>query len=332
MLDAPVQYNGVDLNTVTDLGNGIRSGCLIEEFDFGQSQGVGYTEKRSQDDGMDVSDVYMGPRTIRLTGTVYGGTIAELFDKLQDIRTVLTPTVALAFDLPDHGFIPLTFSLPTMDSQFESAAGDGTAPYVKELEFRCRPVGQPQFTVRRDTGAFNGEGSGRGGAVTWRATLLCADPRMYVRPDIWVPFTGPQTGLPLVNRGDYPAPVDILLGITSAAANARVEIDIGGSNLSILFATAISAPATVRYSGTLKVLTLQPSGASTDTLRMDMLAFRNNTTHPKVPPGTSLWNARMYGRATDDPGLAALLGVVRLDGDQEPQPDGGLQHAEPAVE
>ena len=295
MLDAPVQYNGVDLNTVTDLGNGIRSGCLIEEFDFGQSQGVGYTEKRSQDDGMDVSDVYMGPRTIRLTGTVYGGTIAELFDKLQDIRTVLTPTVALAFDLPDHGFIPLTFSLPTMDSQFESAAGDGTAPYVKELEFRCRPVGQPQFTVRRDTGAFNGEGSGRGGAVTWRATLLCADPRMYVRPDIWAPFTGPQTGLPLVNRGDYPAPVDILLGITSAAANARVEIDIGGSNLSILFATAISAPGTVRYSGTLKVLTLQPSGASTDTLRMDMLAFRNNTTHPKVPPGTSLWNARMYG-------------------------------------
>lgn len=294
MLDAPIQYNGVDLNTVIDLGNGLRKGCLIEEFDYGQSQGMGYTEKRSQDDGLDVSDVYMGARTIRLTGTAYGGTIAELFDLLQNIRTIFTPTVSFATDQPDHGFIPLTFSIPTMDAQFPSAAGDGTAPYVRSLEFRARPVGQPQFAIRRDTGSFNGEGSGRGGAVTWHATLLCADPRMYVRPDIWVPFTGPITGQPITNRGDYPAPVDILLGITSSAAGSSIQIDIGGSNLTITLGALTNA--VVRYSGTLKILTLQLSGATTDTLRMDMLAFRNNTTHPKVLalPG-QVWNARLYG-------------------------------------
>jgi hypothetical protein len=292
MLDAPVQYGGVDFNTVVDVGNGMRSGCLLEQFDYGASQGVGYTQKRSQDDGMDASDVYMGQRRIDLIGTVYGQTIAELFDKLQDIRTVLTPTVAYALDAPDHGFIPLTFSLPTMDSNFPSAAGDGTAPYVRDLEFRARPLGQPQFSIRRDTGAFNGEGSGRGGAITWRASLMCADPRMYVRPDIWVPFTGPVTGAPIVNRGDYPAPLDILLGIASSPAGGYLQIDVGGSNMNIGLNALTNA--VVRYSGTLKVLTLQLSGANTDTLRMDMLSFLNNTTHPKVQAQPSMvYNVRL---------------------------------------
>jgi hypothetical protein len=255
---------------------------------------VGYVQKRSQDDGMDVSDVYMGQRRIDLVGTVYGGTIAELFDNLQNVRTVMTPTIAYAVDQPDHGYIPLAFSLPTMDDQFDSAAGDGTAPYVKELEFRCRPLGQPQFSIRRDTGAFNGEGSGRGGAITWRASLQCADPRMYVRPDVWVPFTNPVTGAPIINRGDYPAPLDVLLGVTSAAAGSHIEIDVGGSTMSITFATAL-ANAVVRYSGTLKVLTLQTSGSTIDVLRMDMLSFLNNTTHPKVQAQDGMvWNMREY--------------------------------------
>lgn len=294
MLDAPVQYNGVDLNTIIDIGEGRRSGCLIEEFDYGQSQGVGYTEKRSQDDGLDVSDVYMGPRVIRLTGTIYGETIADLFDRLQDLRLAFTPTVAYSMDMPDHGFIPLTFSLPTMNDAFDSAAGDGTAPYVRELEFRCRPIGQPQFTVRRDTGSFNGEGSGRGGAIMWRANLQCADPRMYVRPDIWVPFTSAKTGQPIINRGDYPAPLDVLLGVTSSAAGSSIQIDVGGSNMTITLGALTNA--VVRYSGSLKVLTLQLSGATTDSLRMDMLSFRNNTTHPKVLPlDGQVYNIRLYG-------------------------------------
>jgi hypothetical protein len=297
MLDAPIQYNGVDLNTVIDLGNGLRSGCLIESFDYGASQGVGYVQKRSQDDGMDTSDVYMGQRRIDLAGTVYGGTIAELFDNLQNIRTIFTPTISLATDQPDHGFIPLTFSLPTMDDQFDSAAGDGTAPYVKELEFRARPLGQPQFSIRRDQGAFNGEGSGRGGGIVWRASLMCADPRMYVRPDVWVPFLGPQTAHPIVNRGDYPAPLDILIGVTASSAGSWFEIDVGGSTMHIALGALTNA--VVRYSGTLKVLTLQLSGASTDTLRMDMLSFLNNTTHPKVQAQDGMvYNIRMSGVTT----------------------------------
>jgi len=293
MLDAPIEYNGVSLNTVTDVGNGIRKGCLLEEFDYGRSQGMGYTEKRSRDDGLDASDVFMGARYIALTGTVFGDSPSDLFDRLQSIRAALTPTIAYDVAQSDYGYIPLTFSLPTNDPAF---AG------VKELEFRARPVGQPQFSIRRDMGAFAGGGmqggsnaGEKGGAVQWRGTLECKDPRMYVRPEVWLPFTTAQTGVPIINRGDYPAPLDVLLGVTSSAAGSKVEIDVGGSNMVIALGALTNA--VVRYSGTLKVLTLQTTGI--DTLRMDMLSFNNNTTHPKVQPRDGeVYNIRLIGAIT----------------------------------
>lgn len=299
MLDAPIEYNGIELNTIEEMGNGVRRGCLIEEFDYGRSQGMGYTEKRSQDDGLDASDVYMGARYISLTGTVFGNTIGDLFDRLQSIRTALTPTIAYDVDQPDYGYIPLTFSLPTNDTAFPTGTPD---VFVKPLEFRCRPVGQPQFSIRRDMGAFAGGGmqpgsnaGEKGGAVNWRATLECKDPRMYVRPDVWLPFTGNVTGAPIINRGDYPAPLDVLLGVTSSAAGSKVEIDVGGSNMVIALGALTNA--VVRYSGELKVLTVQTTGI--DTLRMDMLSFNNDTTHPKVSPRDGeIYNIRLVGAVT----------------------------------
>jgi hypothetical protein len=290
MLDAPITYNGVELNTIIEVGNGVRKGCLIEEFDYGRSQGMGYTEKRSQDDGLDASDVFMGARYISLTGTVFGETPGDLFDRLQTVRTALTPTIAYDVGQPDYGYIPLQFSLPTEDAAFGLA---------KELEFRARPVGQPQFSIRRDMGAFAGGGMNgpsnageKGGAINWRATLECKDPRMYVRPDIWVPFTGAVTGQPIVNRGDYPAPLDVLLGVTSSTAGGKVEIDVGGSTLIIALPSLTNA--VVRYSGQLKVLTVQTTGI--DTLRMDLLTLGTSQTHPKVQPKDGeVYNVRVTG-------------------------------------
>jgi hypothetical protein len=299
MLDAPIRYNGAELNTVTDLGEGKRRGCIIEEFDYGRAAGVGYTEKRAQDDGLDASDVFMGPRYIALTGVVYGADMADVFDQMQTIRAAFTPTIAYMNDVADYGYIPLEFSLPTHDTAF---AATGMA---KLLEFRARPVGQPQFSVRRDTGAFsNGSLDENGGAMMWRVTLECKDPRMYVRPDKWYPFTGPVTGAAINNRGDYPTPVDILLAIGAVTAtNSKLEIDVGGSNMTILL-PSIPSGSVVRYSSELKVLTLQTPSDVTDVLRRDMLVFRNNTTHPLVPPRDGeVYNVRRYG--TILPTLAA---------------------------
>lgn len=284
MLDAPVEYNGFQLNTIEELGNGVRRGCMLEEFDYGRSQGMGYTEKRSQDDGLDASDVFMGARYISLTGTVYGRTPGDTFDLLQQVRSALTPTIAYDVGQADYGYIPLTFSLPTEDTAFPTGTPD---VYVKELEFRARPVGQPQFSIRRDTGSLAGGSmetpsnlGEKGSAVQWHATLECKDPRMYVRPDIWIPFTGNITGQAITNRGDYPAPLDVLLGVTSSTATGKVQIDVGGSSL--IIALGVMTNAVVRYSGQLKVLTVQTTGI--DTLRMDLLTLGTSQQHPKVQP------------------------------------------------
>jgi hypothetical protein len=53
------------------------------------------------------------------------------------------------------------------------------------------------------------------------------------------------------------------------------------------------ANAVVRYSGQLKVLTVQTTGI--DTLRMDLLTLGTSQTHPKVPPGSSTYNVIVTG-------------------------------------
>jgi hypothetical protein len=294
MFDQPVRYGGVEFNSVEQLGEGKRRGTILEEFDFGRSQGVGYTEKRAQDDGLDASDVYMGSRVVNIVGVTYGSTPGDLHDQLQRVRSVLTPTIAYGFSKPDYGYIPLEFSLPTEnDTDFPGG--------WRRLEFRARPVGQPQFSLRRDAGSENGvpNNGSFGAGILWRATLECKDPRMYLRPDIWVPADPDTTTLPdsgtLKNRGDYPAPLDILLVMPAATtATSKVVIQAGDANMTILLGKAgppvesFPAGTVVRYSGELKVLTVQTPGApGTDVLRMDLLSFQNDTTHPKVPPGSS---------------------------------------------
>jgi hypothetical protein len=289
MLDYPVTYYGIELNTVVPYGGeGKRRGCLLEEFDYGNSRGVGYSEKRAQDDGLDASDVYMGARYINLTGIVYGSDPGDLHDRLQDIRTALTPTVAYAFDPYDFGYIPLEFTLPTNQL-------DDFPTGFRDVEFRARPVGQPSFSIRRDMGAMPGAlGGAGGGAIQWRASLECKDPRMYVRPDKLIYWHTNQTGVVLRNRGDYPAPVDVLLILGAASSGtSKVDIDIGNANLTIALgslgppASGFPSGTIIRYSSELKVLTVQIPGDETDTLRMDLLSFRNNTTHPLLPPGNS---------------------------------------------
>ena len=53
---------------------------------------------RSQADGLDASDVYLAGRRLAIHGTVYGTTRANLFDRLQQLRAVMSPTGAFTQD------------------------------------------------------------------------------------------------------------------------------------------------------------------------------------------------------------------------------------------
>jgi hypothetical protein len=299
VLDFPVRYNGVDLNTTVPAGEGKRYGNQLEAVDFGRSQARAYTAPRAQDDGLDASDVFMGPRYINLTGATYGSSPGDLHDRLQGVRTALTPTVAYNTDEPDYGYIPLEFVLPT---EHRDDFPDGT----RLLQFFARPTGQPQFVLQRDGGgAIGAAGPEKGGGIMWRSTLECKDPRMYVRPQTLVPWTAatPAGGSPLVNRGDYPAPLDILivLGAATTLATAAVQIDVGLSNMTILMWTvgppAVGFPVGTifRYSSAINVLTVQTPTDLTDVTRMDLLQWRNNTSKPFVQPGDSTFAVRPTG-------------------------------------
>jgi hypothetical protein len=292
MFDRPVVYNGFQLNTVTQVSNGVRRGCMLEVFDYSRLQGVGDTEKRSQDDGPDASDVFMAPRYINLAGVIYGQSSNDLNDLVQQMRRALTPTAAYAFDPWDYGYIPLEFELPTNMTAFTDIE-DGIR--VRKVEYRARPTGQPSFTLRRDGGSEPGAGNGFGMAVSWQASLECKDPRMYVRPDRQLAWVAENSGMVMPNRGDYPAPLDILLVVNTAPAGSWIEVDVGGSQIAI-FVGGLAANTIVRYSGELKVLTIDSeSGGEADILRMDLFTLRNDTTHPKVLPGNQLASIRFFG-------------------------------------
>jgi hypothetical protein len=226
-LDQPITYRGFDLNTVEiALGDGKRRGCLVEEADFGDVTAVGYTEKRAQGDGNDASDVYLSSRQIRLRGYVYGETRADMFDRLQDLRSAMTPTAAYADDPANRGYLPLTFDAPTMNLvDFGEGKGNGW----RQLQVFARPRAQPSFRIRRDTGS--GGQHLKGGSVEWMAALECKDPRIYLREPVWKYFTVTESGT-LDNRGDYPAPIDVLLEVTGTGAGS-VRFQIGTADLTI---------------------------------------------------------------------------------------------------
>jgi hypothetical protein len=294
-LERPVRYryptHAFDLNTVEILGgDGKRRGVILEEADFGQVQGVGYVEKRAQGDGNDASDVWLSARQIRLRGFVYGETRADAFDRLQDLRSALTPTAAYAASPSQKGYLPLEFDVPTQDFvNFGEGQGDGW----RLMQMYARPKGQPAFSVRRDAGS--GGNHYKGGAIQWSCDLECKDPRIYLRQQQWVYFNGSKSGV-LTNRGDYPAPLDILLIVASCTVAGTLRVQLGPADLTIT--VPVSAVQQIfRYSATLGgILTVEAN--TIEALRMDLLSATSNANRLLVGSPSSSYTLTKTGTYT----------------------------------
>jgi hypothetical protein len=282
-LTRSVTYRGLNLNSyVTKAGDGKRWGILLEDARFGSAPGVGYREKRAQDDGYDASDVTLGMRSISLHGYIYGYDRGDLFDRLQDLRSALTPSSSYHESPGLQGYLPLQFYMPT------NHVTDFPAGY-KQLMMLARPVNQPEHVVKRDAGAFGIDTEGA--AIEWNAPLEAKDPRFYVWPQSEVLFSATKTGN-LVNRGDYPAPLKFIFTVPGSAPGGSVLVEVGGSRMRITVPNS-TVNQTFRYDGTLKVLTVEENDV--ETLRMDLLSFLNNSTYPTVPSGKSEYRVTLTG-------------------------------------
>ena len=231
-LSRPVYYRGLNLNDATAAAGRMPiSGRQLDQVSIGAVTGVGYTEKRSQADGRDSSDVYLDGRRFLLSGSVFGESRSEAFDKLQEIRSVFTPTGAFADRPGAYGYLPLAWQEPTLDSRYP--LDDVTQLRFRDLYANCRPLATPEVRMDRDR---SGGKEGLGAGFQYSVQLEARDPRIYVDPAVTqdlVDNTTSQSGT-WENRGDYPSPLKALFVINPhAATTGRITVEAGGSQMLI---------------------------------------------------------------------------------------------------
>ena len=278
-LSRAVVYRGLNLNGVAQLAAGERMyGSQITSVRMGNVPGVGWSEKRSLGDGNDASDVYLGARRMLLSGYVYGRTRAEMFDFQQDLITALSPTAAYNSSPAEFGYNPMYYAVPTEDVAW---AMDPMGDRLRTLYVNVRPLATPAVDIVRDSSGGQDE---LGSGIAWSVTVEAKDPRVYVFPDRETPLSGSDSGV-FPNRGDYPAPINLLLVVRPSTPGTYRFIG-AGSDMSITCPTS-SVRQIIRYDGYLRVLTMETNGL--EVLRMDLLHFANETTHPAVMPGNTSW-------------------------------------------
>lgn len=292
-------YRGFQLNDAV-IVNGKLVGCQLSSVLWAGVRGVGYTEKRAQDDGLDAADVFLGARHLRLTGSLYGATRADLFDRKQDLLTAFTPTLAYLDEPDDRGYVPLTFREPTANL-IDFASG------FKDLQVYMRPLAQPDLTINRD--AIGGIAA-RGGGLQWSVDLEARDPRRYLQvPQEMALTTTGDTFMP--NRGDYPAPLIFDLAFASVGSG---DPDYGtkvfhfiGLNSEITITCPALVDTVARYIFDVRDNLLYETKDGVTTLRMDLVTIAAEDL-PRVPPtgGRALWSLTKGG--VD---FSAVTGAVR---------------------
>lgn len=169
-------------------------GCAVDSADLSDLDVVQFLEKRSQQDGMDAGDVFLGMRRLRLAGTLYATTPALLYDALNDLRAALSPVLAQREEPLDRGYRPLYFSQPT------NRAADFPSGAI-EMRVLAMPRAFQALFQRDQLGDSN---STRGLAIPWQATFVMRDPSIQGASPQDYEFTAQTlvTGATGQNAGD----------------------------------------------------------------------------------------------------------------------------------
>jgi hypothetical protein len=276
-----------DENIVTNIvaGNGIGggiSGCVVDSVDYSDVDVVQFLEKRSLEDGMDAGDVYKGARRVRMAGTLYGLSRADLYDRWLDLRAALDPVLAQADEPADKGYQPLYFSIPTLDLvNFPSG--------YRDMRILVMPRAISAM-IQKDSLGGDDEDSL---AIPWQATFLARDPRITAQTEQDYTFTAgaPHTNSGnLVNRGNHYAVLNMLIEVTSAGGSIAVQ---AGTSVFTLTVPASTGNRIIRLKGDDKIITVEEG--SVEVTSMSMIAFSGSNTWPQVQPGTHGYSVTFTG-------------------------------------
>jgi hypothetical protein len=275
-LTRPVTYRGLLLSGAEGGpgGNNPIEGIRLTRARYTNVSVHGYIEKKSLDDGMDASDVFIGTRQIQMQGEVFARTKARLFEYLDVLRLKFTPTDAHAEAPYKHGYLPLSFSQPTVHTTYWPSG------FVDRV-MHARPLGQPEYDI--ELSSISGEPM-NGYVVPFSVGLECIDPRIYAPVQVEVALGGTGGSGTLTNRGNYHTPLNFVLRMTTAhPGEAKFQWSGLGSTFELILpGSPAPADRIIRLDSENKVVTM--TVGDIELLRMDLVTFQAGTTYPRVPP------------------------------------------------
>ena len=286
-LSRDITYRSVNINSIGALApESAISGYAINDVRWVDVEGWGYREKRSLGDGYDTSRVYLGMRTLLVRGTIYGQNKAELHDNVRTIRALFTPTLAYNEDDSVDGYLPLTFDIPTEDT------GTWATGYIP-VQLNVRPKDQPGFLFVREQ-AYGRDSKGY--SMPYEVRLEARDPRVYSQSTTDIAATTTTASSSTTNNGDYIAPLNAILSLTSGEDTGSRTITLTGfGTVMTVTIPASSNDRQVNVDSERKVVTLVDNGV--ETLRMDLIEFAAGYTWPVVQPGANNYDWTTVGGA-----------------------------------
>jgi hypothetical protein len=177
--NSPIYINTASGGTLNlnDIGSselttslGMRSGYKVLAASVGESNAVGYVDKRAVDDGIDIGDSYLSGRQIAMVIGVFGSSLGDFHSKLQTLSNVMR--INPRYYDSSYGFRNLTFSQATIDT---STYSTGLAP----LRMIVRPMGIPEVSYDSTHSINPNIGTARGFSGRVRLNFLAKEPYRY---------------------------------------------------------------------------------------------------------------------------------------------------------
>ena len=157
----------IDLNSLAGVrgGSAPLSGYKVESVNYNTVSANGFMDNQALRDGAVVTESYLGARGIDFVVSVYGETIGDFWDKLDQLSAALQP-MPKDFNT-NYGLRPLRFFQPTWSGAY-------SFPNGIELELTCRPSALPTYNVSRRDSIGNPNG---GFAQPVSVRLVAPNPR-----------------------------------------------------------------------------------------------------------------------------------------------------------